>query len=165
MSRVLCVVSATDAYHHRQPPATHSIFVRLSKLFNLPATRVCGFTGVVTYGQAMGGWGKLSVISTVLHLDNLPVPFLSVETIALDGLFARGERSREEARTTASQKGNELADVERDVATVPKARVVLAMGIFRFGSSVRTNVFPVSNGFKPRRRYLVDLRYPHCSPR
>lgn len=40
----------------------------------------------------MGGWGKLSISSTVLYLDGLPVPSLSAESVVLDGLFAKGEK-------------------------------------------------------------------------
>lgn len=54
-------------------------------------------SGHLTYGQAMGGWGKLSVSSGALFLEELPLPFVSAETILCEGLFARGETYEREA--------------------------------------------------------------------
>jgi len=39
----------------------------------------------------MGGWGKLSLASIVFYLDGLPIPFVTVESAILDGLFAKGD--------------------------------------------------------------------------
>ncbi|CAB1119520.1 unnamed protein product [Ectocarpus sp. CCAP 1310/34] len=46
--------------------------------------------GPVTYGQTMGGWGKLSLSSTAVYLDGLPVPYVTADNVVVDGLFARG---------------------------------------------------------------------------
>lgn len=62
---------------------------RSRNAFTPPPCGACQ-AGCVSYGQAMGGWGKLSLSSTAFYLDGLPVPFVSAENVCLDGLFARG---------------------------------------------------------------------------
>lgn len=54
-------------------------------------TLLSRLAGPVTYGQAMGGWGKLSLSSTAVYLDGLPVPYVTADNVVLDGLFARGD--------------------------------------------------------------------------
>ncbi|CAN0504383.1 unnamed protein product, partial [Ectocarpus sp. 12 AP-2014] len=66
----------------------------------------------------MGGWGKLSLSSTAVYLDGLPVPYVTADNVVVDGLFARvaiagtnSTRRYEYTRLSSSSRHHPLAKV------------------------------------------------------
>lgn len=59
----------------------------------------------------MGGWGKLSVSSTVLHVAGLPIPMVAADSIVLRGLFARGKGDNPTCASAIERGGDGRATV------------------------------------------------------
>lgn len=61
----------------------------------------------------MGGWGKLSVSSTVLHVAGLPIPMVAADSIVLRGLFARGKGGKPTSVSAIEQGGDGRATLSK----------------------------------------------------